>query len=84
MGDPHTITKSPVKYSGVPSNLATVEATKFMGPNKFRIRQYIINACCNKAQLMWFLIDTGGGYHVGALNMTSDHSEGPEKATRGG
>jgi hypothetical protein len=84
MGDPHTITKSPVKYGGVSSNSATVEATKFMRPNKFCIRQYIINVCCNKAQPMWSLIDTGGSYDVGASNMTSDHSEGPEKAIRGG
>jgi hypothetical protein len=28
----------------------------------------------NRAQLMWALIDTGGGYHLGALNIRSDHS----------
>jgi hypothetical protein len=43
VGGPHTIPMSPVKYGGVSSNLATVEATKFVGSHKCRIRQYIIN-----------------------------------------
>jgi hypothetical protein len=33
-----------------------------------------LNACCNRAQLTRSLIDTGGGYHLGAPNLTSDHS----------
>jgi hypothetical protein len=41
---PHTVPMSSVKYSGVLSNTATVEATKFTRPHKSRMRQYIINA----------------------------------------
>jgi hypothetical protein len=36
----------------------------FVGPHKFRMRQYIINACYNRAQPTQSLIDTGGGYHL--------------------
>jgi hypothetical protein len=43
VGGPHTIPMSPVEYGGVSSNSATIEATKFMGPHKSRMRQYIIN-----------------------------------------
>jgi hypothetical protein len=43
VGGTHTIPKSPVKYSGVSSNSATVEATKFAGPSKSHMYQYIIN-----------------------------------------
>jgi hypothetical protein len=43
VGGPHTITLSSVKYSGVPSISATVKATKFAGPHKSHMHQYIIN-----------------------------------------
>jgi hypothetical protein len=43
MGGPHTIPMSPVKYSGVSFNSATVEATNFVGPHKSNMCQYIIN-----------------------------------------
>jgi hypothetical protein len=33
-----------------------------------------LNACCNMAQPTRSLIDTGGGYHLEAPNLTSDHS----------
>jgi hypothetical protein len=33
-----------------------------------------LNACCNRAQPMRSLIDTGGDYHLGAPNLTSNHS----------
>jgi hypothetical protein len=39
-GGLNTIPMSSVKYSGVSSNSATVNATKFVGPHKFRVRQY--------------------------------------------
>jgi hypothetical protein len=44
MGDPHTIPVY-IHWGKVSSNSVTVEATKFMGPHKSRMRQYIINAC---------------------------------------
>jgi hypothetical protein len=43
MGGLNTIPMSSMKYSGVSSNSATVEATKFAGHHKSRMRQYIIN-----------------------------------------
>jgi hypothetical protein len=43
VGAPHTILMSPVKYGGLSSNLATVEAIKFVGSHKSHMRQYIIN-----------------------------------------
>jgi hypothetical protein len=38
-----------VKQGKASSNSATVEAIKFAGPHKSRMRQYKINACCNRA-----------------------------------
>jgi hypothetical protein len=38
------------------------------------MRQYISNACSTWAQPTWALIDTGGGYHIGAPNIRSDQS----------
>jgi hypothetical protein len=75
VGGPHTIPKSPMKYGGVSSNLATVEATKLAGPHKSRMCQYIINACCNRAQPTGSLTDISGGYNLGAPNLISDHSQ---------
>jgi hypothetical protein len=53
-----------VKRGKVSFYSTTVEATKFVGPHKSRMRQYIINASCGRAQSTWSLIDTGGGYHL--------------------
>jgi hypothetical protein len=36
---------TPMKYGGVSSNLATVEATHFAGPKKSCMSQYINKAC---------------------------------------
>jgi hypothetical protein len=55
---------SSVKRGKVSSNSATIEATKFVGSHKSHMRQYIINDCCNRAQPMRSLIDTGRGYHL--------------------
>jgi hypothetical protein len=52
------------KQGKVLSNSVTVEATKFAGPHKSRMRQYIVNACCNGAQPTQPLINTAGGYHL--------------------
>jgi hypothetical protein len=43
MGGLDIVPMSPVKYSGVSSNSVTIEATKFAGPYKSHMRQYIIN-----------------------------------------
>jgi hypothetical protein len=53
-----------VKRDNVLSKSVTVEATKFIEPHKTRMRQYIINVCCNGTQSMWPLIDTSRGYHL--------------------
>jgi hypothetical protein len=42
VGGPDTIPYTSVKYGGVSSNSAIVEATKFAGPHKSRMHQYII------------------------------------------
>jgi hypothetical protein len=48
-----------IRQGKVSSNLAIIEAAKFAGPNKSRMRQYIVNACYT-----WPLINTGGDYHL--------------------
>jgi hypothetical protein len=53
-----------VKQDKVSSNSMTVKATKFVGPQKSCMRQYIINACYNRAQPTRSLIDTSSGYHL--------------------
>jgi hypothetical protein len=53
-----------MKQGKLSFNSVTVEATKFVGPHKSRMRQYVINAYCNRAQPTWSLIDTGRGYHL--------------------
>jgi hypothetical protein len=73
MGGPNTIPMSFVKYSGVSSNSATIEATKFVGPHKSRMHQYTIQSYSPGPDDR-SSIDTGEGYHIGALNLTSDHS----------
>jgi hypothetical protein len=60
-----------VKSSGVSSNTATVEATKFVGPHKSHMHQYIIKCLFIWTQPARALNDTGGGYHLGALNLRS-------------
>jgi hypothetical protein len=60
-----------VKQDKVSSNSATHEATKFTGPHKSHISQYIIKCLFIRAQLAWAFIDTGGSYHPGALNLRS-------------
>jgi hypothetical protein len=45
-GWPPTLSQdTSVKYGGVLSNSIIVKATKFLGPYKSHMRQYIINAC---------------------------------------
>jgi hypothetical protein len=42
VGGPYTIPMTPLRYGGIASVSATNEATKFVGPHKSRMRQYII------------------------------------------
>ncbi len=63
-----------VKRGKVSSNSSTHEATKFAGPHKSHMHQYIIKCLFIRTQPTWALIDTGGGYHLGASNIRSDHS----------
>jgi hypothetical protein len=65
---------SPVRYGRISSNSATVEASKFRGPQKISYAQYITQSLFIRTQPTRALIDTRGGYHLGALNIRSDHS----------
>jgi hypothetical protein len=60
---------TPMKQGKVSSKSVTHEATKFVRHHISRMCQYIIKCLFNKAQPTWSLIDTGGGYHLGALNL---------------
>jgi hypothetical protein len=64
---------TPVKWGKVSSNSSTHEATKF---GDFICSVYVITFKCLFIQIQptWALIDTGGGYHLRALNFRSDHS----------
>jgi hypothetical protein len=58
-------------------NGSTKQLQKLLGLRdhiKFRMRQYTSETCPPRLD-DWFLTDTGGGYHLGALNLTSDHSQ---------
>jgi hypothetical protein len=64
---------TPVKRGKVSSNSSTHKTTKF--------EDCIYLVCVStfmclfiRTQPTWALIDTGGGYHVGALDFRSDHS----------
>jgi hypothetical protein len=64
---------TPVKQGKVSSNSLTHEATKF--------GDFICPVCVDtfkclfiRTQPTWALINTGGCYHLGALNFISDHS----------
>jgi hypothetical protein len=61
------------KYGGLLSNSTTIEPTKFTRLHISCMRQYIMNACFNVAQLTHALIDTGGDYHL----RTSEHDNRP-------
>jgi hypothetical protein len=74
VGGPHTIPMSPIKYSGVLSNSAIIEATKFTGIHKSLIRQYIINLV-HRGQTIGSQSTEAGATTFGALNMKIDHSQ---------
>jgi hypothetical protein len=69
VGGPCTIPYTPERYGRVLSNSVTDEATKFAWSHKSRMCQYIIKCLFISTQLMWDLINTGGGYYHWALNL---------------
>jgi hypothetical protein len=80
---PHRVIRGwPVHYPGIhhyrrgegPSNSTTIEATMFAGFHIAHMCQYTAQTCSPKPD-DWSLTDTGGGYHRGALNMSSVHSQ---------
>jgi hypothetical protein len=73
MVGPNTIPMSSVKYSGVSSNSATVEATKFVGPHKSHTRQYIISLV-HRGQTIDPQSTQAGATTFKALNIKIDHS----------
>jgi hypothetical protein len=74
VGGPNTIPMSSVKRGKVSSNSTTVKLLSLRDPINPICVSTQLNVCCNRAQPMRSLIDTGGGYHLGAPNLTSDHS----------
>jgi hypothetical protein len=63
-----------MKYSGVLSNSATVEATKFVGPNESCMRQYIINLV-HRGQTIGPQSTQAGATTFRAPNMKTVHSQ---------
>jgi hypothetical protein len=64
---------TPMKWGKVSSNSSIHEATKF-GDSIYPVYVSTLKCLFNRAQPMRDLTDTGGGYHLGALNFGSDHS----------
>jgi hypothetical protein len=63
-----------IKWGKVSSYSTTVEATLLAGFHIAHMCQYTTQACSPGPDDR-SSIDTGGGYHLGALNLTSDHSQ---------
>jgi hypothetical protein len=61
-----------VKRGKVSSNSSTHEATQF-GNSICSICVSTFKCLFIRTQLMWALINTGGGYHLEVLNIRSDH-----------
>jgi hypothetical protein len=62
-----------VRYGRIASISAAHNATQF-GDSICPVCVSTFKCLFNRAQPMWALIDTGGGYHLEALNFRSDHS----------
>jgi hypothetical protein len=58
-----------VKRGKVSTNSMTHEATKFVGPNKIMYAPIDNQSLFIRTQPTQALIDTGGGYHLGAPNL---------------
>jgi hypothetical protein len=64
---------TPMKWGKVSSNPSAHEATKFED-SICLVSVSTFKCSVIRTQLTWTLTDTGGGYHLGALNFRSDHS----------
>jgi hypothetical protein len=62
-----------VRYDRIASVSAAHGATQF-GDSIYPLCVSTFKYLFNRAQPTWALIDTGGGYHLGAPNIRSDHS----------
>jgi hypothetical protein len=62
---------TPVKYGGVSSNSAIVEATQFVRPQEISYESVHNQSLFIRTQPTWALIDTGGGYHRGSPDFRS-------------
>jgi hypothetical protein len=65
---------TPMKQGNVSPTLATHDTTQFVRPHECRMRQYTTQSLLIQTQPTRPLIDSGGGYHLGAPNFKSDHS----------
>jgi hypothetical protein len=74
MGGSNTIPISSVKYNDVSSNSVTVQATKFVGPHKSHMRQYIINLVHQDQTIGPQLTQTGATTFE-VSNIKIDHSQ---------
>jgi hypothetical protein len=72
-GWPDTISYNIHKRGRVSFNSAAREATQF-GDSICPVCVSTFKCLFNRVQPTWALIDTGGGYHLKALNFRSDHS----------
>jgi hypothetical protein len=66
---------TPVKQGKISSNSMTVKLLSLREPINPVCVSTQLSACCNRAQSTRSSTDTGGGYHLGAPNLTSDHSQ---------
>jgi hypothetical protein len=58
-----------VKYGGVLSNSVIIEATQFVRPQEIPYAPVHNQSLFIRTQSTQALIDTGGGYHCGVLNL---------------
>jgi hypothetical protein len=63
---------TPMKWGKISLNPLAHEATKF-GNSICHVCVSTFKCLFIRTQPMWALIDTGGGYHLGAPNFRSDH-----------
>jgi hypothetical protein len=63
-----------MKWSKVSSNSVPRDTTQFVGPHESHMRQYTTQNFLIQTQPTWALINSGGGYHLGAPNFRLDYS----------
>jgi hypothetical protein len=64
---------TPVRYGRIASVPVAHNTIKF-GDSICPVRVSTFKCLFTQTQPMWVLTDTGGGYHIEALNFRSDHS----------